>query len=90
MYAGNLPNYEAEFRATGLDSAGRKHLLTPLSVPIPSEAVSLQVIRCASADGYQSYYYKEVAPKERVVLHFTAGYLRGDIDSLIRRKLKRR
>jgi N-acetyl-anhydromuramyl-L-alanine amidase AmpD len=29
-----------------------------------------------------SFYFKEKVPKERIVLHFTAGYLKGDIGTL--------
>lgn len=82
MYAGDIPNHEANFRATGSDSAGRKHKLSPLSVAIPGEAGTLNVVRCVSVDGDQSYYFAEPVPKERVVLHFTAGYLKGDIAAL--------
>lgn len=29
--------------------------------------------------GHHSYYYAEQFPKERIVLHFTAGFLQGDV-----------
>ena len=84
MYAGDLPLHENQFRTTGVDSAGRKHTLSPLEVDIPGEGTKLQVVRCASADGDHSYYTAEAVAKDRVALHFTAGYLKGDIAALTR------
>jgi len=82
MLARDLPAVEAAFRADGLDTSGRRHTLTPLAVPIPNENRHLNVVRLKPADGIETYYNAEAFPKERVVLHFTAGYIRGDVRAL--------
>ncbi|MDZ7291762.1 MAG: N-acetylmuramoyl-L-alanine amidase [candidate division KSB1 bacterium] len=82
MLARDLPAFEAGFRADGLDSFGRRHSLAPLSVPIPGENRNLDVVRLKPADGDESYYIAEATTKERVVLHFTTGYIRGDVRML--------
>jgi N-acetyl-anhydromuramyl-L-alanine amidase AmpD len=82
MLARDIPAYEAAFRANGVDSSGRQHRLSPLSVPIPGTNANLDVVRLVPADGNENYYIAEAAPKERVVLHFTSGYLKGDVQVL--------
>jgi N-acetyl-anhydromuramyl-L-alanine amidase AmpD len=82
MFARDLPAFESAFRADGVDSSGRRHTLTPLSVPIPGENRNLNVVRLKPADGIETYYTAEAAPKERVALHFTTGYIRGDVRML--------
>jgi hypothetical protein len=82
MHARDLPAFEAGFRGDGLDSSGRRHTLRPLSVPIPGENRNLEVVRLKPADGIETYYTAEAAPKERVALHFTTGYIRGDVQVL--------
>jgi N-acetyl-anhydromuramyl-L-alanine amidase AmpD len=86
MFARDIPAFEAAFRADGLDSSGRRHTLTPLSVPIPGENRNLNVVRLQPADGNETYYNAEAFPKERVVLHFTTGYIRGDVWMLTKPK----
>lgn len=84
MLASAIPQHEQEFRTNGIDAAGKKHLLSPLTVPIPGESGQLQVIRAQPASGDTSFYYSETPAKRRIVLHFTAGFLKGDIASLTR------
>jgi N-acetyl-anhydromuramyl-L-alanine amidase AmpD len=82
MLARDLPAFEAGFRADGLDTSGRRHTLTPLAVPIPGENRNLDVVRLVPADGNETYCNAEAHPKERVVLHLTSGYIRGDVRAL--------
>jgi N-acetyl-anhydromuramyl-L-alanine amidase AmpD len=82
MFARDLPAFEAAFRADGVDSSGRRHTLAPLAVPIPNENRNLNVVRLKPADGIETYYNAEAVAKERVVLHFTTGYIRGDARAL--------
>jgi N-acetyl-anhydromuramyl-L-alanine amidase AmpD len=82
MLARDLPAFEAGFRADGVDTSGRRHLLSPLAVPIPGENRNLNVVRLKPADGNETYYLAEAHPKERVILHFTSGYIRGDVRAL--------
>jgi N-acetyl-anhydromuramyl-L-alanine amidase AmpD len=82
MLARDLPAFEASFRADGVDSSGRRHTLTPIAVPIPGENRNLNAVRLKPADGIETYYNAEAAAKERIVLHFTSGYLKGDVRAL--------
>ena len=69
-----LPQIEARFRS---DNAS---LLKPFSVPVPGENLTLngQAFTPKTTD----YYYSTEHPKQRIVLHFTAGNLRSDMQSL--------
>ena len=57
--------------------------LEPFTIPIPGETTKLEGYTIRPSDGYDGYYYNETIPKEKIVLHFTAGHLRGDITSLM-------
>ena len=74
---------EAHFRATGKAAGGRKFTLKPFSLPVPGDAdLKMDGFTCRPADGYTGYYYAQKHKKEKIVLHFTVGHLRGDINSL--------
>jgi N-acetyl-anhydromuramyl-L-alanine amidase AmpD len=85
MRASSIPAYEAGFRTTPRDDAGKSFRLSPFTVEIPGTPESFQAVSCTPADGDDSFYYREEFPKKRIVLHYTAGYLRGDIAALTRR-----
>lgn len=70
----SLPQIEARFKT---DSAS---LLTPFSLQVPNEQLFLkgQLYK----PGRTNYFYPTVHNKERIVLHFTAGNLRSDMQSL--------
>jgi N-acetyl-anhydromuramyl-L-alanine amidase AmpD len=74
--------YEADFRLRGRDSDAKRFRMEPGSVPIPGSSERLHVVRLTRLDGVKSFYYEEAAKKERIALHFTAGYLKGDIAAL--------
>jgi N-acetyl-anhydromuramyl-L-alanine amidase AmpD len=82
MLAKDIPSYEADFKRNGIDSNGKRHILSQLSVPIAGDNRNLVVTRCKPQSGDASFYYAEKPIKDRVVLHFTAGYLKGDIATL--------
>jgi N-acetyl-anhydromuramyl-L-alanine amidase AmpD len=83
MKVQNIPAYEADFRAKGVDADGKRFTLTPFQVDIPGTAEKVEGLACKRADGVTSYYYGDAQPaKERIVVHFTAGYLKGDISAL--------
>jgi N-acetylmuramoyl-L-alanine amidase len=82
MKATSIPKHESTFRQTGVDSSGKKHTLSPFSVTILSTREKVRLVSCKVQSGDESFFYKEVTPKHRVVLHYTAGYLRGDIATL--------
>ena len=81
----NIPAHEADFRAKGVDSDGKKFTLNPAKVVIPGTAETLDVVTCKPANGDESFFYKETPAKERIVVHFTAGYLKGDLAALTRK-----
>lgn len=84
MQAHEIPAYEQDFRQRGIDSSGKSHNLRPLTVPIAGSNERLSVIVCQPASGDATYYYQEEPVKDCVVLHFTAGYLKGDIALMTR------
>ncbi|MFK7947501.1 MAG: N-acetylmuramoyl-L-alanine amidase [Saprospiraceae bacterium] len=73
---------EAEFRRTGLN----RYKLEAHSSKIPGEEVELEVVHCDPKDGFTGYYYNQKDTKEKIVLHFTVGHLKGDISSLTSKK----
>jgi N-acetylmuramoyl-L-alanine amidase len=83
MRATNIPSHEADFRKNGIDSDGKKFTLSPFQVPIPGTADSFEAVLCTNGDA--SFYYKEEVEKKRIVVHHTAGYLKGDVAQLTRR-----
>jgi N-acetyl-anhydromuramyl-L-alanine amidase AmpD len=50
----------------------------------PGDENSVSVFDC-SPRGRSGYFYRKKKKKKRIVLHFTAGFLGGDLDTLTRR-----
>lgn len=73
---------EADFKATGKAAGGKQYVLTPFSIPIPDENITLDGMTCRPQNGFTGYYYNQKFTKKKVVLHFTVGHLKGDILSL--------
>lgn len=85
MKATSIPQHEASFRQNGIDSSGTKFILTDETVNIGDKAGGkITFVDCPKEVPDTSYYYEEEYPKERIVLHHTAGYLKGDIAQLSR------
>ncbi|MVM39373.1 hypothetical protein GO730_20340 [Spirosoma sp. HMF3257] len=70
----SLPQLEAGFRQEA------SSLLTPFSLPVPNENLTLQ--GKVFTPHRTNYYHAVEHPKQRIVLHFTAGNLRSDMQSL--------
>ncbi len=85
MRARDIESYERDFRRNGRDSDGKTHSLRSIAVSIPGDAEKLNVVVCQPANGDRSYYYKDQPVKQRVVIHFTAGYLKGDVATLTKK-----
>lgn len=83
MRVEEIPASERDFDETGLDSENHKHTLTPRQIAIPGENSNLNYVLVQPASG-TSYYYPDEHPKDQIVLHFTLGYLKGDIETLTR------
>lgn len=81
----NIPAYEADFRAKGKDSDGKQFTLSPQKVVIPNTADTFEVVTANLASGDKSFYYQEETAKQRIVVHFTAGYLKGDLAALTKK-----
>ncbi len=72
-------NTEANIAANGLSHLEK----TPFEVPVSGDSgLNLKGMICNRRDGRASYYYQEAIPKERIVMHFTAGHLAGDLRTL--------
>lgn len=70
----SLPQIEARFKSEAAP------FLTPFSLQVPDEQLILkgQLYK----PGRSNYFYPATHAKERIVLHFTAGNLRSDMQSL--------
>ena len=82
MRVDNIHNHEADFDATGIDSSGKKHILSNKSVYITGEQNRMNYVRVKPASKDESYFYKSKVDKDQIVLHYTLGYLKGDIATL--------
>lgn len=82
MRASGIFNHEQSFETTKTDSHGKKFRLTVENVRIPGTNEYISVTDCVRENGDKSYYYEEVTPKKKIILHFTMGYLKGDIATL--------
>lgn len=85
MKATSIAQHEASFRQTGIDSSGTKFILKDETVNIGDKTGGLiTFVDCMKQVPDKSFYFEEEFPKERIVLHHTAGYLKGDIAQLSR------
>ena len=82
MKASGIINHENSFRQTGIDNNGKQFNLTQETVQIKGTNETITVIDCAMANGDKSYFYQEETSKKKIILHFTMGYLKGDIATL--------
>lgn len=73
-----LPKMEQQMKVG--DNGNYK--LKPFSIKIKGEESKLEGYTFRPSNGYDGYYYDERPKKEKIVLHFTAGHLRGDLSSL--------
>lgn len=82
MNASLVPKHERSFFDTGLDSEGKKHLLRPFSANVPGTGERVAMVECSRENEDTSFFFEAIFPKNRIVLHFTAGYLKGDVARL--------
>lgn len=82
MKATSIANHESTFFETGKDSDGKQFLLTQMSIPIKGSEQSMPYLQCRCINGDSSFYYQEKNTKTQIVLHYTAGYLKGDVAAL--------
>ena len=77
-----IEGHEEEFEANGLDSHGKVFHLSKNSLSFDNNRQRLDYTKLTPASGDESYYYRSQFPKDQIVLHYTMGYLKGDIASL--------
>jgi N-acetyl-anhydromuramyl-L-alanine amidase AmpD len=82
MKASSIPAHEQNFKTSGKDAVGKKFTLSETWISVPGSTEKLSLTDCIRENKDKSFYYEEVVPKEKIVLHFTAGYLKGDISAL--------
>lgn len=73
-----IPLLEESFRRTGNNG---EYALQEIAIPIPGEALKLDGLLCTPKNR-SGYYYDVAHPKQRIVIHYTAGSLRSDIATL--------
>src|SRR3954467_11467001 len=80
MKSSLLPALEDKITKTGNDG---EYELRKFSIPVPNENLTLKGFLTTPKN--RSKYYQSVEhPKERIVLHFTAGQIRSDLEALTR------
>ena len=76
----SLINLEENLLHTGNNG---EYTLTKIAIPVKGEELILSGI-LTTPRNRSKYYYAVEHPKQRVVLHFTAGQLRSDLSALTR------
>lgn len=75
-----LSSLEDKITKTGNDG---EYVLRKFSIPVPNENLTLNGFLTTPKN--RSKYYQSVEhPKQRIVLHFTAGQIRSDLEALTR------
>jgi len=84
MRVENIARHELDFDQHGVDSDGKAFHLTHHAIAIPGRDASMDYVLAKPQNGDFSYYYPEKPIKDQIVLHYTMGYLKGDIAALTR------
>jgi N-acetylmuramoyl-L-alanine amidase len=82
MKAASIVSHENSFHTSGIDASGKKFILKEISVKIPNSTESITLIDCVRDNKDKSYYFEEETTKRKIMLHYTMGYLKGDIATL--------
>jgi len=82
MKASSIIAHENTFQASGVDSFGKKFILKENTFLIKGTAETIKIMDCARDNGDKSFFYQEETAKRKILLHFTMGYLKGDIATL--------
>ena len=82
MNVSEIPAHETDFFNNKKDSGGVKFTLEEKSVAIKNSTEVLNYTECRREDGVTSFYYNEQFAKNQIVIHFTQGYLKGDLQAL--------
>jgi len=82
MRVEKIEEHEERFDASGTDSSGKEHTLIKKSIEIFGEDSFMNYVEVRPSSGDESYFYNVKADKDQIVLHYTMGYLKGDIAAL--------
>lgn len=82
MKATSIYSLETSFRTSGKDAFGKQFILSEEQVSVAGYTEKLKLIDCIRDNNDKSFYFEEINSKSKIVLHFTAGYLKGDIATL--------
>jgi N-acetyl-anhydromuramyl-L-alanine amidase AmpD/lysophospholipase L1-like esterase len=80
MRFSSLPQLETSFLSNGNNG---EYTLRKIAVPVPGENLTLKGMLCTPARR-TGYFHAVESPKERILLHFTAGQIRSDMSALSR------
>jgi N-acetyl-anhydromuramyl-L-alanine amidase AmpD/lysophospholipase L1-like esterase len=80
MHFSNLPKFEAGFLATGNKG---EYTFKKIAIPVKGENLILDGMFCTPVNR-TAYFHAVEHPKERILLHFTAGQIRSDMSALTR------
>ena len=81
MQADRIARVESQFDSDGRDSQGFSHRMTKHSLMF-NDTEKLHYIDASKSCGDKSFFYRKAVNKDQIVLHYTIGYLPGDIATL--------
>lgn len=82
MHFSKIPPHEADFAEHGRDSDNRPFQLIRKAIEIFGDDRMMPYVDCRPADGDDSYFFRSRPAKDQIVLHFTMGYVKGDVKTL--------
>lgn len=82
MRASSIPQHEKSFFKYEKDAHGKKFDINDRSIDIKNSNEKMAYVKCRRENNDDSFYYRDKFSKNQVVIHFTAGYLKGDVATL--------
>lgn len=82
MKASSIPYHEKSFFRYHKDSHGKKFNVADKTIKIKGSDEVMDYVWCRRENNDDSFYYRDRLSKNQIVIHFTAGYLKGDIATL--------
>jgi N-acetylmuramoyl-L-alanine amidase len=82
MKATSIPAHEASFETHKTDSHGKKFILTPGDFKIKGSNDTVTIVDCLRENNAKAHYYQEQTEKRKIIVHYTMGYLKGEVATL--------
>ena len=82
MRATSISGHEKRFFDSGRDSHGKQFILKNRSIATGDTGIAMDYTSCIRENKDKSFYYEEAFDKVHIVIHFTAGFLKGDLATL--------